>query len=95
MTSRSLDSVTDVRLNEHTVAAVCRHDIATADAALIVQQAAETSKVSSCEAKIVEMLASRPVRKTNCTTSPQQVDNEYGDAIINTTVLLRSNDSNS
>jgi len=63
----------NVVTDEHTVAAVCKYNTATADATLIVQQSAERSKVSSCIAKIVEMLVSRPVKKTNCTTSPQQI----------------------
>jgi len=45
MTSRNLTLVTNTRLKEHTVAAVCIHNITTADATLTVQQAANTSKI--------------------------------------------------
>jgi len=36
----------DTRLDEHTVAAVCKRNIATADATLVVEQAAKISKLS-------------------------------------------------
>jgi len=46
---RNLILVTDTCLDEHTVAAVCKYNIATADPTLIVQQAAKTSKSSSIQ----------------------------------------------
>jgi len=63
MTSRNLILVTDSRLDEHTVAAVCKCNTATADATLVVEQAAETSQLASCVARIVEMLVSWPVKR--------------------------------
>jgi len=69
MTSRTLILVTD----EHTVAAVCECKIATAAATLMAQQAAKASKSASRVAEIVEMMVSGPVKKTNCTTFPQQI----------------------
>jgi len=60
-------------LGEHSVAAVCKYNKATAGATLVVQQEAETSKLSLCVAKVDKMLVGRPVKKTNCTTSPQQI----------------------
>jgi len=48
----------DTRLDEHTVAAVCKYSIAIAGATLLIQQSAKTSKLSTCVAKIVEMLVS-------------------------------------
>jgi len=75
MTSRNLFLVTDARLDAHTVAALSKRNTATSDATLIVQQAAGTLTLSSCIAKIVEMLVSRPVRKMN-RASPQQVHNK-------------------
>jgi len=48
------------------MAPVCdRYNISTADATLIVQQAAKTSKLSSRE-----VLISRPVKNTNYATNP-------------------------
>jgi len=38
-----------------------------------VLQAAETSKLSSCVAEIIEIFVSTPVNKMNCTTSPRQI----------------------
>jgi len=74
MTSRNMILVTDTCLDEHTVAAVCNCNTTTADATLIAQQAARTSKLSSCVAKIVEMLVSGSVKKTNSTTSLQHLE---------------------
>jgi len=75
MTSKNLILVTDTRLDELTVVAVCKHNIATADTTPVVglQQAAKTSEMSSCVDRIVEMLVSGPVKKTNCTTGPQHI----------------------
>jgi len=76
VTSRNLILVTDLSLDEHTVAAGCKCNIATADATLVVEQAAETSQLSSCVDRIVEMLVSRSCKKLNWTTSSQQVLNK-------------------
>jgi len=62
MTSMNLVLVTHTRLDEHTVTAVCKCNIA-ADATLVVQQVAKTSKLSSRVAKIDEILVSRSVKK--------------------------------
>jgi len=57
----------------HTVGSVCKYNIATADVTLVIQQVARTSKLSSCVAKIVDMSASRSIKKTNSTTCPQNI----------------------
>jgi len=73
MTSSNLVLVTDTCFDEHKVAAVCKCNIATS----IVQQAAKTSKLSSCVAKIVEMLASKAYQRDELDiTSPQQIHNK-------------------
>jgi len=68
----------DTRFDEHTVAAVCicKCNVGTADTSSVVEQVAKTSKILSRVAKIVEMLISRYVKKTNCKTSPQQIHNK-------------------
>jgi len=65
MTSWKLILERDTRLDEHTVAAVCKYSITTADATSVVQQAAKTSTMSSCVVRIVEMLVNRLIKKTN------------------------------
>jgi len=76
--SRYLILVTDTRLDERTVAAVCKYNIACqgyADATLIVQKMAKASKMSTCLAKIFEMLVGMPVKKTNCATTSTSAQN--------------------